>query len=324
MIERLIFYNFVNMKLSFIKKNVMILGCITIFLLFSDFTNSQENNEAIWLGRVKVSSLRIRSKPNINAKILGIVLWGHRIEILDETDKKDTINGITSSWYRVKTSKNIIGFMFGGYIEKADEKIPYRNPLSTVLPSQACSETDGNCEKELLSKFPDKVKREGTKLILKSSKGSVIFNDNDKVDLIHKVYQYYPELKIFILEVWSHREVNWFYIVNEINGNFASIVGKPIISPSKNRLVAVKDYGLTGYGNNKIQILNIENNHFTKEFEKIIDWHPCCPLWLNENKISIVRDDIGIAKNDRTGTVFQSQYSLIELEYVESKWILVE
>ncbi|MDH5718858.1 MAG: SH3 domain-containing protein [Spirochaetia bacterium] len=297
----------------------LIIHFITLpsLLLFSHIVESQENDETIWLGRITASSLIIRSEPNKDGKILGKVAKGHRVEILKETNNIDTINDIKSTWFRVKTSNNIIGFMFGGYIEKANNKIPDRDLSVHSNLLKACSKEKKDCEKLILNDFSDKIKRNENTLIIKTSKGTVKFKDNDDTNLKHNIFQYYPELKIFVIEVWEYFEVNWFYIVNEIDGNFVSIVGQPVVSADKKRIVSIQNYGVTGYGDNQIQVFNIQNNIFKKEFEIIINWGPKYPLWLGEKKISIVRDDLELPS-------YKSRYSLVELDYINRKWILNE
>jgi uncharacterized protein YgiM (DUF1202 family) len=74
-------------------------GCATAQLLSSELY-------------VQVPILNVRSQPSLNATVLEKLKQLDKATVL-EKGKSDVIDGITDFWYKVKTSNNIVGWVFG-------------------------------------------------------------------------------------------------------------------------------------------------------------------------------------------------------------------
>lgn len=66
--------------------------------------------------RSSVDNLRLRSDSSVDGEVLGSLALNEVVELL-ETGPDDTINGIDSSWLKVKNQSGIEGWVFGGYLE---------------------------------------------------------------------------------------------------------------------------------------------------------------------------------------------------------------
>jgi len=61
-------------------------------------------------------NLNVRAEPDISASRITTIPWHSRVIVLEEGSEV-TIDGITSSWVRVRLESNQEGWVFGGYIE---------------------------------------------------------------------------------------------------------------------------------------------------------------------------------------------------------------
>ena len=84
-----------------------------------------EYEEKGYTGTVNDNHVRIRSIPSLeNSKILTTVNKGTKLKVYTYTKNKDTIDGLTSSWYRVSYTENEkdCGWIFGAYVSGLSEK----------------------------------------------------------------------------------------------------------------------------------------------------------------------------------------------------------
>ena len=83
-------------------------------------------------GIILGEGVRLREAPELNAKIITALNW-EKVDLLAQSaPKKESINGETHYWQKIKTNKDITGFVFGKYLrvpvdyricwEKKDEK----------------------------------------------------------------------------------------------------------------------------------------------------------------------------------------------------------
>jgi hypothetical protein len=75
---------------------------------------------------ISKEGLNKRSEPSINGNITGVLLYGERVVTHEKSETVDTINGITSYWYRVRYHANKNEWIFGGYIS---ENLPSDLPI---------------------------------------------------------------------------------------------------------------------------------------------------------------------------------------------------
>lgn len=66
---------------------------------------------------VSEGAMNLRSRPNIRSRVRGILEIGQLGVVIQASNVKHTISGIENYWYKVKTSKGKIGWLFGGYIK---------------------------------------------------------------------------------------------------------------------------------------------------------------------------------------------------------------
>jgi hypothetical protein len=67
-----------------------------------------------------IDNLRLRSNSDISASIITTLEKGTEVEML-ESGKIETIDRITASWVRVRSSTGYTGWCFSGYLEKMQE-----------------------------------------------------------------------------------------------------------------------------------------------------------------------------------------------------------
>lgn len=71
---------------------------------------------ALIYASISDNRVRIRSAPNLNGTILGLLQNEQVISVLDVTKKEDTVNGINNFWYNVRTEDGLQGWVFGQYV----------------------------------------------------------------------------------------------------------------------------------------------------------------------------------------------------------------
>ncbi len=69
---------------------------------------------------VSEGAMNLRSRPNLRAKVKGVLDVGKLGIVLEKTRIKYNIGGLEDFWYKVKTLEGKIGWLFGGYIKKFD------------------------------------------------------------------------------------------------------------------------------------------------------------------------------------------------------------
>ncbi|NLV66264.1 MAG: SH3 domain-containing protein [Spirochaetes bacterium] len=316
------------MKLKFISSLV----CICFLISCSNKDEKQAKPETVspWIGRVTAYKLIIRKAPDQKSGIAGTVLKHHRIDVLEVLYKKETINGISSSWFKVKTESGLEGFAFGGDIEKPENDIDlpvYKSELlrcpDDIHNSYKCVEY---IEKRLLPGLKDNVKRNGNTLTIRCSNGKVVeFTDeNSETDqymgyLLRHHYKI-PNLYLIFIQYYEGGE---YYILNSAGGEQEKIWDVPVFSPDNTRFICTSEDLEAGYGYTGIQVFRIENSKFIKEYEVKLQWGPSHPVWVNNNKINLVRNEY-IDLRERTSPDKRYLKFRAELELVDGKWILNE
>jgi len=76
------------------------------------------------IGHINDDNIRIRSNPNTNSEILGLLNMGDSVTVIDTSNEKVTINNYNNYWYKIITNDNITGWVFGGYIELINNEEP--------------------------------------------------------------------------------------------------------------------------------------------------------------------------------------------------------
>lgn len=91
---------------------------------------------------ISSDDVRYRSEGTTAAPVLGKLSFGEKVEVLEQSRLKDTIQGKTRPWFLVRRDSGDEGWVFGGYLQKkkperADESVTAE---STAPPSGSASE----------------------------------------------------------------------------------------------------------------------------------------------------------------------------------------
>jgi hypothetical protein len=70
------------------------------------------------------SKIRIRMSPDLRGKVLGHLEKGDEITVIGLTEKKEKIDGLESSWHKVKTTAGLEGWVYGAYLDLEEHVIP--------------------------------------------------------------------------------------------------------------------------------------------------------------------------------------------------------
>lgn len=73
--------------------------------------------------------LKLRAEPNLESEKIASLEYKEKVELIEDTLIKENIDGIEGSWLNVKTESGMIGYVFGGYIEKEIGVINYYDKL---------------------------------------------------------------------------------------------------------------------------------------------------------------------------------------------------
>ena len=109
------------------KKKLLYL--IALLLFDSIICLSQSNMyDAIVVGE----NVRLREKPNLQCKTIAAMNTGQLLNIIDETDERESIGSSGNScaeygykWYEVKTSEGMTGWVFGMFLYKISNNDPH-------------------------------------------------------------------------------------------------------------------------------------------------------------------------------------------------------
>jgi hypothetical protein len=67
--------------------------------------------------RSTTDRLRLRDGSDLKAKVTGHLSKGEEVGVVNVVLEKATIDGLTSHWYLVYTHRNVLGWVFGGYLD---------------------------------------------------------------------------------------------------------------------------------------------------------------------------------------------------------------
>ena len=102
------------------KKVFIVLIVFSLFFV-TEVTAEEKTKEYFYVN--SVDGLRIRKDSNIESEKIGSLKNKERVEVISCSLIPVEIDGITSSWYEIKTEEGIQGFAFGGYLESDLENV---------------------------------------------------------------------------------------------------------------------------------------------------------------------------------------------------------
>lgn len=68
---------------------------------------------------ITVDQLRLRESPDIKSNVIKLLKKGELAYVIEESEKKETIKGIESKWFKVKID-GMEGWVFGGFLKKSN------------------------------------------------------------------------------------------------------------------------------------------------------------------------------------------------------------
>ena len=103
-----------------LKKVFIVLIVFSLFFV-TEVTAEEKTKEYFYVN--SVDGLRIRKDSNVESEKIGSLKNKERVEVISCSLIPVEIDGITSSWYEIKTEEGIQGFAFGGYLESDLENV---------------------------------------------------------------------------------------------------------------------------------------------------------------------------------------------------------
>jgi hypothetical protein len=80
-------------------------------------TANTEEDFLLFQGYINDNNIRIRSNPNTNSDILGLLNTGDFVSVINISNHKTTINNSNKHWFKITTNDNITGWIFSEYFD---------------------------------------------------------------------------------------------------------------------------------------------------------------------------------------------------------------
>jgi uncharacterized protein YgiM (DUF1202 family) len=84
--------------------------------LTDEVTINKKNDTNLLTGIINDNNLRVRSEPDTSAEILGLLNQYDYVTIIDITENKTKVNNTENYWYKIITSEETTGWIFGEYV----------------------------------------------------------------------------------------------------------------------------------------------------------------------------------------------------------------
>ncbi|MFT4664800.1 MAG: hypothetical protein ACI8YQ_002193 [Polaribacter sp.] len=265
-----------------------------------------EEKAAVEKAKVKifawVNKLRVREEPDTKSKIVIELQEGDSMIFLKEqTDFTQKINlrGKTfdEPWLKVRTSKNKIGWVYGGgvkfYAPKASRKPVLYDRCYEYMKEYRQMKFQDCFEKEQAKQYRRTkgiVESTAKGLSLRLLTGEKVLLENDTSahrPVRYRFFYYYPKMSSFVVEV-TYEDGNNFLLVNDKSGKVTEVWGYPKPSPDNKQWVTsfVGDHEGPGT-NGGFQILANNGNGLAILWEKGFKEEPHIPYWLDEDTIEV-------------------------------------
>ena len=98
----------------------------TLLLALTSFTSCEKVEEYQWI--YPQSGLKLRSKPGLRSKVLTVIPYGERVQVLEYGTNKETIDKVVGRWARVQwmrpgQEKKMEGWVFSHYLSKTRPRL---------------------------------------------------------------------------------------------------------------------------------------------------------------------------------------------------------
>jgi hypothetical protein len=68
-------------------------------------------------GTINNDNVRVRLHAGAGEFLLGEAQKGNKVTVLTESEKPDTIGGVTKPWYKVKLESGLVGWVYGAFVD---------------------------------------------------------------------------------------------------------------------------------------------------------------------------------------------------------------
>jgi hypothetical protein len=239
-----------------------------------------------------LSALNLREQPDKKSRSLASLSGGQMVRISEDSEIIDSIDGVQSNWYRVDTRNGITGYVFGGFLRKAerfsadmrikDEIWTFDNPSHRTLEATLAIE-----KKQM--KLQGNVERQGNYLLITLQGGRKISFVNPKGgDGIQRyIYrEYISAIDCHVLAVELY-EGGYALLVNAKSGVQLKVPSfLYVVSPDNTRIALVREYSYFG-GEAGITIVKISRDSPVVEYQTDSSFLPVDCEWVNDNAIKI-------------------------------------
>jgi len=280
---------------------------------------------------VNTAALTLRENPDQKSSAIASLFRGRALTVISESDKSDTIDGITAKWVKVFTSDNKTGYAFSGYLKKPDncetaEKISIRDTLRDSICKgignfYECSVAIENKE---IGKYGF-VTRNGKELMIKLANGKDVKYTNvvpqktgEETEVTSYTFRECIESINSFIIVTQLYEGQKSDLVNYNSGQSVTLLGVPmIISPDKSNVLNIAVASV--YETNGIQIVSVDKTS-VKEAFKTTDFNPLNARWIDNNTVEVVcmnSTSAGIVPNDPNCYIYA-----IRIRKVNNSWVV--
>jgi hypothetical protein len=268
-------------------KQLLIFFCLTLF-----FFKVDAQKEVVY---AIVDALRIREKPDLNAKVLAKMALGDSAVVLETSrnTSKATLQGIESEaiWLKIRTPKGEIGWVFGSavgdisYFPTPVKDSKFRDFVIATKAGYTIKLKNGQTQK-LNTRYP--------------------LGDGDDLMKLYYYDGYIADIKSYVFKVECY-EWTEYRLVNEISGEITEMQGKPKLSPNKKAIFCLwENEGARGY-----ELYAVNGNSFPKIWaEDASDTgdsiYPTDFEWINNNEIKIFfTKNMGDGKELKSSRIWQ-------------------
>lgn len=253
---------------------------------------------------VLVDKLRVRNVPGKKGKVLVQLPEGAQITYLGETsDFKDRIKlrdqYVEAAWLKIKTEKNIEGWVFGGAVTSQlpanyESRTPFDRCEMDFVENPnydkyyACIEAKAKLEEQKDNRYI-KAHNNGYSITLLSGENVNLENDlNPEYAEVYRKYSYryhLDKMGYFVFQIDGH-ETTDFILMDDKYGYVNMFYGLPRMSPDRQHLLIVSFEAVDSDGNHAIRLLKRGDNGLESIFEEsIVRFEPMNPQWLDANNI---------------------------------------
>jgi hypothetical protein len=173
------------------------------------------------------------------------------------------------------------------------------DPCAAELDAFACRR---HHEQRALDAWPQRVRREGTKLMLRFDDGRALSLQDHvgppgaatemEKSISFLFREYLPAIGYYVVEL-AYAERGGFMLVNARNGRETLLDGEPVVAPGGRRLVEASQVSASGRGPREISVWRLDDDGPAREWTYSPPegdaWDPVEPVWVNAVTVHFTR-----------------------------------